>query len=236
MEKKFLAILTITLIVGGVIGYSLSPSITLQNRIDKLTTEKNGLETQIIDLQDELNESNDEITNLVVEKTALEAKLEDLQTEMLTLGEDSQMEQFILGLYFSPDGECEAQVIDWIGRANSSIHVLIYSFTLDSVSDALIEAYNEGVEVNVVFEKSQNSKYSEYQKLKSAGIQVRNDTNSALMHHKVMIVDETIVLTGSFNWSANGQERNNENLLVIQSIYISSVYENEFQRIWLNAL
>ena len=124
----------------------------------------------------------------------------------------------------------------WAGRANESIHVLIYSFTLDDVSDALIEAYNSGVEVQVVFEKQQISKYSEYPKLEQAGVAVRNDTNSAYMHNKVMIIDETIVLTGSFNWSAHAEEQNNENLIVIKSTYIAETYEEEFQKIWAESI
>jgi len=144
----------------------------------------------------------------------------------------NRMDVSILGIYFSPRGGCESQVIEWIGRANSSIHVLIYSFTLDSVSEALIEAQSRGVEVKVVCEKSQITRYSEYQRLKAAGIQVRNDTNSAYMHDKVMIIDGIIVLTGSFNWSAHAERENNENLIVIRSVYVASVYEEEFDRIW----
>lgn len=98
--------------------------------------------------------------------------------------------------------------------------------------------YNRGVEVKVVFEKGQISQYSEYQRLKAAGINVRNDTNSNLMHNKIMIVDSTIVLTGSFNWSASAEERNNENLIIcileriIKSAYIAVIYDQEFEKIW----
>jgi len=168
------------------------------------------------DLEDEVKQAKDEIISL-------RSHLEFLQ---------SQVNTTVLGIYFSPNGGCESQVIKWIRRANKTIHILIYSFTLDSVSDALIEAYNRGVEVKVVFEKGQITKYSEYQKLKAAGIMVRNDTNSGYMHDKVMIIDGIIVLTGSFNWSARAEGRNNENLIIIRSIYVATVYEEEFYRIW----
>lgn len=142
----------------------------------------------------------------------------------------------VLGVYFSPEGGCEDLVIYWISRANVSIHVLIYSFTLDSIGDALINAHERGVEVLVVFEKGQISKYSEYPRLKEAGISVRNDTNPAYMHDKVAIIDGVIVLTGSFNWSRSAEERNNENLIVIRSTLIASIYEAEFQRIWSESI
>lgn len=142
------------------------------------------------------------------------------------------VENNIVGIYFSPDGECEAQVLYWIDQANSTIHVMIFSFTLDSVSNALIEAHQRGVEVKVVFERSQISKYSEYSTLANAGIQVRNDTNSRFMHNKVMIVDGIYVLTGSFNWSASAQESNDENLVVIKDSGYAQIYEEKFLEIW----
>jgi len=54
---------------------------------------------------------------------------------------------------FSPNGGCKDRLIYWIGRANRTIHVLICSFTLDDVRDALISAKNRGVDVRIVFER-----------------------------------------------------------------------------------
>lgn len=138
----------------------------------------------------------------------------------------------IIGIYFSPDGEAEEQVIYWIGKANFSIHILIFSFTLDSVGDALVDAHVRDIDIKVVFEKSQISQYSEYPKLLDVGIEVRNDTNSRFMHNKVMIVDGVVVLTGSTNYSQNAVEYNNENLVIIKNEDIAMMYGEEFQRIW----
>ena len=141
-------------------------------------------------------------------------------------------EPAIDGVYFSPRGGCENQVIDWINKANSSIHVLIYSFTLDSVGNALIEALGRHIEVKIVFEKGQIGQSSEYQRLRNSAVDVRNDTNPSYMHDKIMIVDGKVVLTGSFNWSNNAENENNENLLIIASTSLATTYENEFQKIW----
>jgi len=105
-----------------------------------------------------------------------------------------------------------------------SIHILIYGFSLDSVSDALIKAHNREVAVQVVFDVREIEDYNEYQKLKTAGVKVRNDANSKDMHDKVMIVDGIIVATGSFNWSDRAENYNNENLIVINSTYIARIY------------
>jgi phosphatidylserine/phosphatidylglycerophosphate/cardiolipin synthase-like enzyme len=134
--------------------------------------------------------------------------------------------------YFSPKGGCEKSIIEWINKANKSIHIMIYSFTLDSIGDALITVYKKGIEVLIIFEKEQISKYSEDIKLKNSGINVKYDNNPALMHNKVMIIDNKVVLTGSFNWSSQAEDKNNENLLIIMDNELAELYEKEFQKIW----
>jgi len=107
----------------------------------------------------------------------------------------------------------------------------MYIFTLQNVAEALVSAHDRGVEVKIVFDKSQGS-YSQYALLK-AGIGVRNDTNpDGIMHNKVAIIDNRIVITGSFNWTNSAENNNNENLIVIRSVDVASIYESEFQDIW----
>ncbi|MEM3404231.1 MAG: phospholipase D family protein [Nitrososphaeria archaeon] len=139
----------------------------------------------------------------------------------------------VIGIYFSPKGGAADQIISWISKANFSVHILIYSFTLDEVGDALVLAKNNGVDVKVVFEKSQVSQYSEYFKLKNAGVEVRNDTNPDLMHDKVAIIDGYIVITGSYNWSSSAENSNNENMVIIKSKEVADEYERAFQQIWV---
>jgi len=212
----FLLVFVVSSVTSSAITYSLlSPS---------------QYEQRIADLKSELAEKNSLLSALQTEKLNLESQISSLQSKIFSL--KHQINTEILGIFFSPKGGCENQILHWISRANLSIHILIYSFTLDSIGDALVEAHNRGVTVKVVFEAGQISQYSEYEKLKTAGISVRTDTNPKLMHNKVMIVDGIIVLTGSFNWSNNAENYNDENLIVIKSTYVAKVYEAEFQKIW----
>jgi len=139
----------------------------------------------------------------------------------------------ILAVYFSPNGGCEQAVINWINNANSTIQVLMYDFTLTNISQALINAKSRNVTVEVVFDQGEIGSDSMYWTLKAAGVPVRNCTNtSGLMHDKVMVVDGYIVLTGSFNWSNEAEEYNNENLVVLDSASIAYQYKADFQTIW----
>jgi phosphatidylserine/phosphatidylglycerophosphate/cardiolipin synthase-like enzyme len=211
VKTELLALIVLSILIGVGVGYVVAFA-----QVSALQSEKAALEREAQGLQADYILLNSSYQALQ------EAYAQALQTK----------ESEVKGVYFSPNGGCEEAVLAWIGRANESIHVLIFSFTLDSVGDALLDAYGRGVEVKVVFEKGQISQYSEYQRLADAGVSVRNDTNPDYMHDKVMIVDGAFVLTGSFNWSANAQENNNENLIVLEGEDIASAYEVVFQKIW----
>jgi cardiolipin hydrolase len=176
--------------------------------------------------RDSLNKRSNQLDLQIVQ---LNAKIAELNA---SLASRMRGEPAILAIRFSPRGGSASEVIYWIGRANRSLHVLIYSFTLDSIGDAILGAYRKDIDVKVVFEKSQINKLSEIFRLEDAGIPVRNDTNPAMMHHKVAIIDGSIVLIGSFNWSSSADEDHNEDLLVIRSSELALALEQEFRRIW----
>lgn len=130
-------------------------------------------------------------------------------------------------------GGCADLLLDLIARANESIHVMVYGFTLDELGDALIEARRRGVEVKVLIEaESAGWRGSEHERLMANGVEVRLDSNPDLMHHKVMIVDGAIVVTGSYNWTWSAEKENDENLVVINDPAAAAIYEEEFQRLW----
>ncbi len=143
--------------------------------------------------------------------------------------------QDILSVCFSPGGNCANQVVYWIGRANSSIHILIYSFTLDSIGNALIQAKQSkpNLDIRIVWDESSSKESgSEYQKLLNAGFQIHVDHRSGLLHDKFAIIDGHIVLTGSFNWTNSANDTNRENLIVLNSETLASAYEKNFEQNW----
>ncbi|MDK2384139.1 MAG: phospholipase D family protein [Candidatus Korarchaeota archaeon] len=138
----------------------------------------------------------------------------------------------IIGPFFCPEDHCSSVVIDWISRANESVDLAIYSFTLDSLGDALVRAHQRGVKVRVIMERNQINRWSEYNRLRGAGIEVRLDGNPAYMHNKFMVIDGRVVLTGSYNYTKQADTRNDENLLVVIGEDIAGAYEAEFNEMW----
>jgi phosphatidylserine/phosphatidylglycerophosphate/cardiolipin synthase-like enzyme len=137
---------------------------------------------------------------------------------------------------FSRVERCDVLLISLINRANRSVYVAVYSFTRDSLATALIYAKERGVEVRVVIERERAYEQgSEYPRLKSAGVDVRLDGNPYLMHHKFMVIDGYVVVTGSYNWSTAAEDRNDENVVVIFDRDVVQRFVQEFERVWQTA-
>ncbi|MDE0687255.1 MAG: phospholipase D-like domain-containing protein [Candidatus Poribacteria bacterium] len=134
--------------------------------------------------------------------------------------------------YFSPDNDILSSLVKEIESAKKSIHFMAFSFTEDTLGSAMRDRFESGIDIQGVFEKRQISQYSEYEQMKAAGMSVIQDRNKGTMHHKVIVIDEETVITGSYNFSKNAEERNSENLLIIKgNPDIAQAYLAEFDRI-----
>ena len=140
----------------------------------------------------------------------------------------------LLETYFSPDDGVADRIIALIQQAEESVYFAAFSFTSDEIAATLVERGDHGVEVSGIFEQDQvkSNQGGEFDRLSAAGIDVRLDGNKDTMHHKFFIIDEQVVITGSYNFSRSAEERNDENTLVIHSADIAKQYLNEFKRIF----
>ena len=135
---------------------------------------------------------------------------------------------------FSPDGGIADKVLDVLRTAQSSIHVMAFAFTRTDFADAMLERAQAGVTVQAVFERRQVSAGGDavYNLFSASGIPARLDGNRYNLHTKAIIVDGSIVAFGSYNFSRNAEEQNNENILIIHSPELAAAFEAEFQRVW----
>ncbi len=139
-----------------------------------------------------------------------------------------------LDIYFSPDDRVEAALLDLLENAQSSIYFLAYSFTSDPLGEAIRRQAARGLEVKGVMEADQvrSNAGSEYDVFRQAGVDVRLDGNAGQMHHKVLVIDGQVVVTGSYNFTFSAETRNDENLIVIYDSRLASLFLREFQRIY----
>ena len=138
-------------------------------------------------------------------------------------------------VYFSPDDDAAARIVTLIQNAQESIHFMAYVFTSNELGEAIMEQAQAGVSVAGVMDGSQipASQGTEYDPFKQAGLDVRLDGNQVgLMHHKVIIIDKSIVITGSYNFTASAEKNNDENVVIIFNSTVASQYLEEFQRVY----
>lgn len=132
-------------------------------------------------------------------------------------------------VYFSPQGGCTEAIEAELTGARSNIHVQAYSFTSEPIAKALLEAHKRGVVIKVILDKSQRTaNYSSADFLAHAGIVTLVDDQHAIAHNKVMIIDDTTVITGSFNFTKAAEFSNAENLLIIRDRTLAGQYQKNW--------
>ncbi len=136
--------------------------------------------------------------------------------------------------YFSPDDGVAAQLMNLLQGAQESILFLAYTFTSDDLAQIIKSKHEAGIRVAGVMDNEliTSNEGSDFNLFTKAGLNVRRDGNPGLMHDKIIIIDGSIVVTGSYNFTAAAENRNDENILVIHSKEIAEFYTSEFTRIF----
>lgn len=102
---------------------------------------------------------------------------------------------------------------------------MIYSFTSELIANALLQAFNRGIYIEIIIDEGNDiSRYSQTSFLRQNGIKVYIDGKEAIHHNKVIIIDQEIVITGSFNFSKAAEQSNAENLVILKSTELVSIY------------
>jgi phosphatidylserine/phosphatidylglycerophosphate/cardiolipin synthase-like enzyme len=119
--------------------------------------------------------------------------------------------------HFSPEEEIAPTIVNLIDHAQRTLDIAAFSFTRSEIGAATIRAHQHGVRVRLVMDTtSAGSKYSTVPDLIKSGILVRVRHKRGSQHSKYLIIDGSLVATGSYNFTLRADERNSENLLVIR--------------------
>lgn len=132
---------------------------------------------------------------------------------------------------FSPKGGIQDSLIEQIDGAKKKILVLAYSFTNEKIAQALVRAQKRNVPVTVIIDyHSSKGNGNQCQTLKDNGIVVKTDKEHPIAHNKVILIDDKIVCTGSFNFSNTAEINNAENSLILKSKNLCRKYTEDFQK------
>jgi len=122
-------------------------------------------------------------------------------------------------------------IIEELNKAVNTIYVCVAWFTDEELRDVLLAKLNEGVDVRVItYQDGVNKKhgvdFKEIPHLKRRG------ERGGIMHRKYCIIDNHVTISGSYNWTDNASEHNDENIEIIQDWNNANICTRQFLDDW----
>jgi len=138
---------------------------------------------------------------------------------------------------FSPQGGISKELSRLIKAAKVEIDLAAYAFSSKYLGNALVVARTRGVKVRIILDRGNaDQAYNIDEWLFAQALDVRSiQMKSGCMHHKFMIIDVKMLMTGSYNFTNDSEFRNYEAALFTNSKPLIKTFTSEFERLWLLA-
>ena len=107
-----------------------------------------------------------------------------------------------------------------LNKAKWQILVAVAWFTDDLLYNKLEDALKQGITVTLILNDDDINQFSglNFEQLVNKGAEIYlYDSKEDIMHQKFCIIDNNIVLSGSYNWTKRAANRNTENLIVFKN-------------------
>lgn len=125
---------------------------------------------------------------------------------------------------FAPEHAPEMEIMKLMAKARSRVDFAIFTFAQSSgIDDQMIATAARGVKVRGVLDgKQANQTWAATKGLHAAGVELhlpkRRRSGIRKVHHKLMVIDGEVVVTGSFNYTGPANAVNDENILIIGEV------------------
>lgn len=127
------------------------------------------------------------------------------------------------------------RIIPCLDNATNKIQVAMAWFTSNELFEALINALNRDVDVELILlDNAINYMYyaPDFNEFINAGGKLRiAGAEVGFMHHKFCVIDDSVAITGSYNWTYYAETRNVENIVISDNSDIVMLFSAEFQRL-----
>lgn len=134
---------------------------------------------------------------------------------------------------FFPDSRSYARLLEVLQSARKSMDICVYTITDDRISRIIEQAHKNGVSVRIITDNDKATDLgSDVIDLNQSGIPVAVDQNSDHMHHKFAILDQHLLLNGSFNWTRSASTNNHENITLTRNPSMIRAFQQEFDQLW----
>lgn len=137
-------------------------------------------------------------------------------------------------VFFSPQDKAITNgVLPLIKNAKKYIYIPSFVITEKRVTEELIKAKQRGVDVRIIADAlNASTKHSKNGELRRAGIPSKAENYAGKMHSKTMIIDDKYLIIGSMNFSNSGENRNDENMVILTDSDAAKFYKKFFLYQW----
>lgn len=135
---------------------------------------------------------------------------------------------------FSPkDKIITNNVLPLIQNAKKYVYIPTFIITHDELANELINAKKRGVDVKLIIDATNvYSRKSKIKELRGAGVPVKVENYAGKMHSKSIIIDDEYIVAGSMNFTNSGENKNDENVLIIENKTLARYYKGFFEYLW----
>jgi len=124
--------------------------------------------------------------------------------------------------------------LQYLSLAKKTMNVCVFTITDDKIADILVQHHKNGVNVRIITDNETSaSQGSDIQTLRNAGIPVRMDDTPYFMHNKFCVIDDQLLLSGSYNWTSSAYSKNNENIIVTNNEKLLKQFDKYFEELWI---
>lgn len=153
----------------------------------------------------------------------------------VTVNEVPRLSEGIKYYFTRATGDLDIQLIKIIDSSRVTLDIAIYTLTKQTVTDAIIKARNRGVKVRIIVDNGMAQKtwvIKQLDRLKEIGIPIKENIHKGKMHLKIIISDNKMVATGSYNYTVAATDNNDELLLIITNSSVAADFTKEFNAMW----
>ena len=135
---------------------------------------------------------------------------------------------------FSPkDKIITNNIIPLIESSKNYIYIPAFIITHDALTNSLIRAKHRGVDVKIILDATNTSgSRNKLKVLRMSGIPVKVENYAGKVHSKSIIIDDKYIIAGSMNFSNSGENKNDENVLIVEDERLARHYKGFFEYLW----
>lgn len=147
----------------------------------------------------------------------------------------------LMEVYFSPSDHTNNRILEAVHECDKELYGMFFYFTQEKLAEAILDGYNnKHVKTNIILSSSSFSTPETRAYLDCLGedFKEKSPKESGIIHHKTLIGNpnfpqaQPFIVTGSHNWTASADKKNDENTIILYNDLIANLYFQEFSARW----